>query len=192
MWSTTELAADSNIFWEQEKEIPPVIVMQSPKFSPSILIKPSSPTSMGIPACTNLATHGGFWNGDALAFLCPCIVSNEGKNNLPSLTKDRWSAFRWVRLHSCCKMGRSQQELTGGSTTHLQPETNLVLNTSKHVLQGGLCGKGRRKIKPKTQVRVQGLSIQQLTQNKNGAWHSLQGTAPEMYHYFLRHSGMHF
>lgn len=128
---------------------------------------------MGTPACTGLATQGGFWNGDALGFLCPCIVSNEGKNNLPSLTKDRWSAFRWVRLHSCCKTGRSQQELKGGSTTHLQPETNLVLNTSKHVLEGGLCGKGRRKIKPKTQVRVQGLPIRQLTHNKNGAWHSL-------------------
>lgn len=191
MWSTTELAADSNIFWEQ-KEISPVIVMQPPKFSPSILPKPSSPTSMSTPVCADLATQGGFWNGDALGFPCPRIVSNEGKNNLPSLTKDRWSSFRWVRLHSCCKTGRSQQELKGGSTTHLQPETNLVLNTSKHVLEGGLCGKGRRKIKPKTQVRVQGLPIWQLTHNKNGAWHSLQGTASEMYHYFLPNSDMHF
>lgn len=191
MWSATELAADSNI-WEQEKEISPVVVMQSPKFSPSILTKPSSPTSMGPPARTNLATQGGSQNGDALGFLCPCIVSNEGKNNLPSLTKDRWSAFRWVCLHSCCKTGRSQQELKGGSTTHLQPETNLVLNTSKPELEGGLCGKGRRKIKPKTQVRIQGLPIWQLTHNKNGAWHSLQGTASEMYHYFLPNSDMHF
>lgn len=87
----------------------------------------------------------------------------KGKNNPPSSTKDRWSAFGWVRLHSCCKTGRSQQELTGGSTTHLQPETNLVLNTSKHGLEGVLCVKGRRKIKPKTQVRVQGLPIWQLT-----------------------------
>lgn len=34
---------------------------------------------MGTPAGTDLATQSGFWNGDALAFLCPCIVSNEGK-----------------------------------------------------------------------------------------------------------------
>lgn len=63
--------------------------MQPPKFSPSILPKPSSPTSMSTPVCADLATQGGFWNGDALGFPCPRIVSNEGKNNLPSLTKDR-------------------------------------------------------------------------------------------------------
>lgn len=34
---------------------------------------------MGTPACTGLATQGGFWNGDALGFLCHVLCQMKGK-----------------------------------------------------------------------------------------------------------------
>lgn len=40
---------------------------------------PPPPPWACTPACRALGTWHGFWNGDALGFLCPCIVSNEGK-----------------------------------------------------------------------------------------------------------------
>lgn len=122
----------------------------------------------------------------------PMCCAHWRKNNLLFSTKERCSAFRWACLHSCCKTGRSQQELTRGSTTHLQPETNLVLNTSKRELEGGLCGMGRRKMKPNTQVRVQGLPMWQVTYRGKRSLAFSVRLFSETHHYFLPNADMHF